>query len=452
MNIYGIGYGLAVLPLAAVFGNMLLVHRVVTFIFIVLCGLVACRAASSSPGQRLVGGACGLMVMLVLAALGGNGAFPASMGSFVFLIAIALPFHRSFDRRSLWIGAMLALIAFYTKPYFVLAFAIVATYLFAFVSKKRALTYTAVFVALFVAIFVLVRVVYPLYFFDVVLSNFYITSTDQAYAFQQLGELALEFLPLLILALLVSLTGILASQRRPSTPADRSDRSTDWAMERPLLSKQADYFGYAGLCSTAAFVFILGPHQGAHLTYAYQLVLPPFLIWLFRQVRPQNRLAWVVVPLVVINLVSLAYLRFKPALLEQSQQSQTSWAKLDAFLDGSTRVLNSPLIVPALMRRGMWPIDSGLSESFFWTGNYPAGGLLAPALNVVNDDRLRYLDSIRQGVMQQEFDRIIVTSRVDFFFDRDLVSQYYTRSTTLPVDMPQSEERWLIVVWEPNPR
>ena len=53
MNNYGLGYSLAVLPFAALFGNTLLVHRSVTFAFIISSAVTGLYAVYRSGKDRL---------------------------------------------------------------------------------------------------------------------------------------------------------------------------------------------------------------------------------------------------------------------------------------------------------------------------------------------------------------------------------------------------------------
>ena len=66
-NDYGIGYALAVLPLAAIFGNTLLVHRAVSTFFVLLSSILVFRTIFKS----------------------GGGAIPSVMGAEISFMALA---------------------------------------------------------------------------------------------------------------------------------------------------------------------------------------------------------------------------------------------------------------------------------------------------------------------------------------------------------------------------
>ena len=116
MTNYGIGYNLVVLPFAVLLGNTLVVHRAVTFVFVLLsCSVVflSLNKSSNEPALALVGSA---FVMIGLIANGGIGAFPSAMGTFLFSTALLVPFVRSFDRAGLITSLLVSLVSFYTKP------------------------------------------------------------------------------------------------------------------------------------------------------------------------------------------------------------------------------------------------------------------------------------------------------------------------------------------------
>ena len=117
MTNYGIGYNLAVLPFARFFGNTLLVHRAVTFTFILLSAFACAAVVYKKQKDISLSFTCGAFVIIGLTTNGGIGAYPSSMGTFLFLLAVLVPYIRSFDRIGLFASILFSLLAFYTKPY-----------------------------------------------------------------------------------------------------------------------------------------------------------------------------------------------------------------------------------------------------------------------------------------------------------------------------------------------
>ena len=85
MNNYGFVYSLFVLPIAALFGNTLLVHRIITFFFIILSCLLIFQTTSKVNSDRYLAFVGAAFIAMGLAARGGEGAFPSAMGEFLFL-------------------------------------------------------------------------------------------------------------------------------------------------------------------------------------------------------------------------------------------------------------------------------------------------------------------------------------------------------------------------------
>ena len=139
MTNYGIVFSLVAWPLASLFGNTLLVHRAITVLFLVLSAYVVARTALISNHQAALSLLGAELVAAALATRGGLGGYPSSMGAFFFLAAITAPYVRGFDRWGLLLSGAASLLAFYSKPYFVLGFGIVAGYTFLFVSKRAGL-------------------------------------------------------------------------------------------------------------------------------------------------------------------------------------------------------------------------------------------------------------------------------------------------------------------------
>jgi hypothetical protein len=106
MTNYGLGYNLVVLPFAMLFGNTLVVHRAVTFTFILLVAFLIYLSLNRSVHEPVLALVCSAFIMTGLIANGGIGAFPSAMGTFLFYIAILVPFVRSFDKNSLVISVL----------------------------------------------------------------------------------------------------------------------------------------------------------------------------------------------------------------------------------------------------------------------------------------------------------------------------------------------------------
>src|SRR5215211_6741226 len=253
MNNYGLGYNLIVLPFAFLFGNTLLVHRSVTFIFVLLSALAGFTVIQRVRGEIASASACAAFIMISLMARAGIGAFPSALGTFLFMMTIVIPFLKGFHRTSLLLSILFSIAAFYSKPYFVLGFGIVASYLFLFVSKKTGLFYSGFFFIMLASSLLAVRLALPLYFINTIIGNISNVEGSSAHLFSQLTQLLIYFSPIL-LALLLLMFESETSNRRIEARFD----IRDW--EQPLVGVPVDYLLYSSVCALLAFILFLGSH------------------------------------------------------------------------------------------------------------------------------------------------------------------------------------------------
>lgn len=452
MTNYGILFSLTAWPVAALLGNTLAVHRSITLLFLVLNAYLIARIAYSSTRQLALSLVGAELVMAALAARGGVGGLPSSMGAFFFTAAIAAPYVRGFDRWGLLLSAAASLLAFYSKPYFVLGFGIVAGYVFLFVSKKAGLLYGLGFGALATLSAFLVSRSMPLYFYDTVFSNMAHTAErEPAHIFAQLRQLVVEFLPLVVAGILT-----LGQNLTRPTSGPPGKAATGWrellSLDRPLIAWRMDYFAFASVCAVLAFVSILGPHPENYMNYAYQLLVPVLALWVLVGLRPEHSLTRVLTPVLLVNVALFCLARLSPAHLQQPPESVAAWDVLHRYAEGCERPLNSPTVVPEMLSRGLWPIDSGHTEYFFDPQPVPGMSWLGPGYEVISDTATRYLSTLRASVAHQEFDCIMLARYSAWPRNLPLARGQYQLADSVVIAMPQTGQTWQMDLWVPAPK
>lgn len=445
MTNYGIGYNLVVLPFAALFGNTLLIHRAVTFAFILLSAFLCTVVVYRKYRDISAALACAAFVIVSLAAHGGVGAFPSAMGTYLFLAAILLPYLRSFDFAGLFASAALCLLAFFAKAYFVLAFGIVAAYLFLFVSKKGALIYSVGFLLFLSLSLFAVRAVFPLYFINTVVGNMSNTYRSFGHLLLQLRQLFLYFYPTLILALFVLGVGFWMRDQS-STGAGGLLNLSGW--QRPLIVRPANYLLFSFACSLLAFLLILGSHMGAYMNYAYQLLVPLFFCWFFHEMNPSRKFRPVVVLLVLFNLFLWEPVVLDPLMLEQKNSPE--WAELYDHVRASKNVLNAPLVASELVELGLIPIDAGQSLVYYNVEPYPDLYLIGPPYSDWETDGYLYTRLIDRSIERKKFDLVVTTKEKAVFFHVKRLPEYYSVDAELVVKMPQTGQTWTVLLWKPQ--
>jgi hypothetical protein len=441
MNNYGLAYNLVVAPFAALFGNTLSVHRSVTFVFVLFASLVGGIVIYKIKRDIPSASACAAFIMIGLMARGGIGAFPSAMGTFLFLMAVVVPFLRGFDRIGLVLSVLFSITAFYSKAYFILGFGIVASYLFLFVSKKAGLFYGTLFLMLFAGSFFAVRLVFPLYFINTLVGNASNTDRSFEHLFSQLTQLSIYFFPVLLSVPFLSVT--VKDTRNDRTLLVFDVRNGN----QPLMSIAPNYFLYSAAAALLAFVLFLGFHIGSYLNYAYQLVVPIFFCWFFLKFSPQNQLGFWIAVAVVFNLFFWGADVLAPQMLEQKNSKK--WDNLYSYVRSSSNVLNSPVITSSMIEFDLSPLDSGQTSYFYSVKPYPNNAMLGPSYDTYRADGFKYIKFIDNSIEKQRFDLVVTTREESAFYHAKLIKKFYSQVDEIKVDMPQTGQQWTVLLWRP---
>lgn len=448
MNNYGIGYNLIVLPFAKLFGNTLIVHRSISLFFLFACSFLVAITLWMAKKDALPSIIGGIFIIVLLAGLGGLGAFPAAMGEFLFLAAVLIPFLCSFRYSSLITSALLSVAAFYTKPYFVFGFGIVMIYAFVFISRQKSIMYGLFFLSIFVLSFFGVRYIFKLYFIDTFISNLFNASRSPAHLRTQLMEMGAEFYP----GILVGISLLIFNPPKFSSQnfirMNFLSRSSFLRLDTPLLNVPINYFAFTFVSGFLGFILVLGLHKGSYMIYAYQIVLPPFILWLLQTLNPKNRFSTIAFGSLIGNILLLYGILLNPAFLRQGDS--VAWRNLYNDVRNSQRILNSPAIVSALIDANITPIDSGQTEYYYNIERYSDNILMGPGYDEVRDKGIIYRQSIQNVIKSRAFDVIFTTEKYGNLIALDLISQYYVQVDTITVEMPQTHQEWNIAIWEPR--
>ena len=417
----GAFYNLIMLPFVVVFGNTLAIHRIISILFILLsCALVVwtlIRFKTSLPFAI----AGGTIVLASLLFYTGPIARADGLGTFLFLVAGIIPFIRKFDRASLAISALAGIMAFFTKPYFLLSVGIVALYLFLFSSKKKGLIFGTITLALLLLICVFVRKFFACYFLNTILNNASNGADHVDYLVYQLVLFCEVFGPVILICLITN----------------------------PIHSDQAfvqipfDYFGFFFLCATAA-ILVLGQNSGNYMVYLFQLMTPPLVILAFKNLNSTRAWSAITIPLTLLNLGLLCFWILYP----NTPPSGDQWKEIYQILASSKKVLNSPLLVPEMVRLGLQPIDSGSSQYYYRTKPY-SGNLIAPYYSITKMRGDDYKYEVENTIKEKGFDHIIITKDYPIFAKEDLISQYYVHIKDFHISLSQTNDNWDLEYWEP---
>lgn len=448
MNNYGLGYNLIVLPFAALLGNTLLVHRSVTFVFVLLSALLGFSVAYKKTRNNSLALTYAAFIMIGLIGHGGIGAFPSALGTFLFLVAIFAPFLRSFDLISLIISILTSLMAFYTKPYFLLAFGIVSSYLFLFVSKRKSALYSLAFIIAFALLAFAVSYMFPLYFINTIIGNVSNTHMTFENLFIQLRDLFFFFYPVLFLVSIFLTIDLFDKRFQKEPRLNRFESLFNFSKwNSPLIDHPVHFLLYSFICSFLVFLFVLGPHIGNYMNYAYQLLIPTFFCWFFQEITFKGKMEYVFAVAVLFNLFAWGGEVLSPDMLKQKDSKE--WTRLFEYVHSSTMILNSPAIVSEMVKFGQIPMDSGQTSYFYLVKPFSDSLLVNIPYDKFHRDGIRYVSLIDQRVEKQKFDLLILTKEKATFFHSKRLSDYYMKVDELKLEMPQTYQTWTMVVWVP---
>jgi len=447
MNNYGFGYNLTVLPFAYLFGNTLAVHRAVTFTFILLLSAFMVWSLTKVRNDLPLALVCAAFAMTGLIAYGGIGAFPSSMGTFLFIAAVLIPLFRSFDTPSLVASIFLSLFAFYTKAYFVLSFGIVAGYLLLSVSLKKAISYSLLFLTLFAISTYIVRLVFPLYFINTIVGNISNTVRSTEHLLLQYKQLALYFYPVLIIAVIILITDARRKEKTPLLAAVKFALNLkNW--NQPLWNGSVSYFFFMLVSALLAFSFILGLHIGNYLNYAYQLLLPTFFCWFFQIADFTKSKRWALAVVVLLNLFAWQYAVLDPNMLKQKESRE--WAQVFDYIQTSSNILNTPVVTSIIVELGLNPLDSGQTMYFYSVKPYADHALIGPSYAAFKTDGDIYANNVDRSIEKKNYDLIMTVKEKASFYRMPLLNENYSLIDEIIVDMPQTNQQWTVLIWKPK--
>jgi hypothetical protein len=451
-NNYGFLYNLVVLPFAVLFGNTLAVHRAISILFLlaacILIVLVLVRLKVAWPFAV----AGGTIVMASLLFSGIPLSHPDGLGEFFFLLAILFPFYRKFDTSSLIISGGAGILAFMAKPYFLFAIGVVAAYVFMFVSKKRGLLYAVGVVGSLVVILYGTTRLLECYFLDAVLNNAGNSILLTSHMMEQSTRFVVIFLPCFLI-LAITLFADCSKNSQGFLQRINLFRKQNWLdithMDQPLFDFPMNYFGFYFLCSCIIVISLLGRHAGSYMSYYFQLITPALVLLALQPESVSHKYSLLTVPLILINLYLICFYVLYPNKLSSAQEDE--WQKLYQYLDHSDQVLNSPVLVPEMIRLGMLPVDSGQSEYYFNTLPYRFN-LFAPPYEAVRKQGIDYLRLVRSRVLNQKYDRTMITfdQGLSPFAGQGVINKYYDQVELIHVFMPQTNQEWIVQISKPH--
>ena len=439
ISLYPVLYNIVVAPLSYIFGNTFELHRVLSALFILgSCSLsyFLCRRES---GRRIESLAAAALVYAGLLYYSTPVASPNALGLLLFLGAITVPWINGFSARSLGVSIVLGILGFYTKQYFVASLGYVALYIFLVESKKRAIYFGFASLAIFIPVLFLVHYTSPYYLED---TFFAVQSSAKLAAtggkvIEQLKEYVLIYFPLFIILAIV-LGSRLRLRLIPNdyTKEFRQQRSylNLFDFRQPLLLIKPNYIWVCCACSLIIFVLLLGKNNGNHMTYAFQLISPFFMVGTLALMSRYKR--W---RLPLRALLLIAFYNSYVMLPSDFSVNEENWLKIREKIANADDVYASTLVLKEVIAKGDPIYLSGGTRYFLFGANKPAFLSKSDPNTTVAVVWERYVENFQEKIRNQEFDFLLIdmwmplpNSQKDISVDTQaLISQFYTVSDDL---------------------
>jgi hypothetical protein len=395
---YGIGYYWVSYPFARWFGNSYQTLRMVSVAFVVACCGLLIWGLSIDRCPWWAAICAGVLLFSQLGQGLSITARPDSFGLCLLLGSLVVPYRYRFSPGSLVISAALSILAYLTKPYFVLGLPLVCLYLFLFENKLKGLAFGLAGTIGLLLSLVAINTVYECYLTD----TFVAQRNATVYSFDHLARVSSQFLNG-HLGLIIILAGgfvcWIAAQQRTTLLAWATARDGLGRLRGPVLSVKAPFAAVILTCNVAVIILALGPNPGNDVLYYHQLI-SPFLLWLAMLLAGRKaRWQWLWLLLLLANMVWLGARRAQ----RPTDQSE-AWGDLERLIASHRHVFAAPHLSHLLLRHGLPVYDSGQTEcALDALQNNPA--------RVAEKYRQRtqaFLQDIQNKVVNEQFDLVLV--------------------------------------------
>jgi hypothetical protein len=377
INVYGIGYPALCAPFAWIFGTALPILRAVSVACLGASALLLYRLSRRSGHSALV---CAWAALACAAAWSVNispTARPDTLTVGLYLASLGCLEKPDPDAGDAFSAAALASLAFFVKPYGLLAWPLSAAALLARGRWSLLIQHSLSCMALLAVGALCLRSSHPLYFEEVFLNNLNIAGQDFAHRTAQWRALAPES------AALITLWGL------------GLHGGQGWALGPWLRRPWVLAFGLSAL----AFHFKLSLHSGATLTYFYQLCLPLLVLAALNQ-PPRWRWA---LPLGLAALSLSLVWRLASAPYGSLPAEVAAVAELEEALAPHLRPTGNGHAAIFLWPRGSVVYDYGQGEFAAFSESDHGWPRLFPHGPALQARRLRFEAAWSRALRQQRF-------------------------------------------------
>ena len=456
MNQYGIIYPLLVWPLAKLFGTTILIHRIVIAFFILASCLLIFLVLKKMNVPFLLNIWAVLMLYSSLLFPGTSTPTidPGAVGTFFFLLTIFIPWFFKYSNKSLILSLLFGIFAFYSKMYTFLGTLVIASYLFLFISKKKAIFYGFLLLIIFIITIGLINHIFSAYFDNCFFAAINMGPSwssmerlhEQIVLYSGLHKWAFILMGIFFIGYTIKAVRDHYGNRIKKNITEIFFSFRLNQLKEPLIKLNFPLIVYAGLCSSFVLYMSLGRHSGAMLWYFFQLLSPFFLIgaaWIFSRYAYWPLLC---IPFLIFNL----YIMTTDHDYKYFNKNLPGWSEVSKIISTHHYILNSPLIAPLLIEQHREVFDNGQAEYFlpggerhYWIKN------LFKADDRVSIQMTLFFYNIRSMVQKKEFDLIILQPSLLPMGVADEIKKYYKFEGQFMLYAPQDRRSYPLTIWVP---
>jgi|GEM_PF-1498210 len=452
LNVYGIVYNYTAAPIISLFKtDSLITHRVLTALYILL-SVVFLAFVQYKLGIKLfvIIGSSVLFYATYLTNVNIQPR-PDSLGLLLFLIAVLYPLVRSYSYGSLAGSIILTILAFYTKIYFVLAAPVIVSYLFLFVSKKKAVYYALCFGILFGLSAIIVNHYCPAYFYVTVILSKLAGVYNIPTLLKQFRDYFLLEHPGYTILSLVVLYKFISSTAFKFQFKDTWQKISLLNIGKPLIPEtNISIIAWAGICGFLVFALKLGGHHGSYLIYLLQLFVPFYIIAVNKQLTRLN-ISEKFVQVVILSSVITSLLMLGGLY---TKQDTATFVKVEKEILSNKEVLSFPAFNSILYKNNYRIYDDGQVEyyKFLYTGIGPQS-FYSKYFNKIWVAK-KYCDAyttlIQHKVQHKDFGLIYYHQRMKWMHIDSALAQNYYLADSVTVAFRHSYLTYDIQIWKPQ--
>jgi hypothetical protein len=139
-----------------------------------------------------------------------------------------------------------------------------------------------------------------------------------------------------------------------------------------------------------------------------------------------------------------------PSMLEQRNSKE--WAEFFSYIRSSSNILNSQIETSEVVRLGLTPIDAGPTIVYYEVQPFPDNFLMDASYESVVTNGFKYTKFIDRSIEKQKFDLVVLVKEKGIFYHAKQLGKYYTPVDEIELDMPQTDQHWTVIIWNPKPK